>query len=210
MLIAAPHPEIRIILSNISWATYEALVAENDSPGKRVVYDQGTLEIMSPSAEHERYHRLLGRLVETFTLERSIPVRSTGAATLKAPLTERGIKPDESYYITNELRVRGSIDLDLEHDPPPDLAIEVEISRSAIDKLAIYADLGVAEVWFYDGESLRMHVLQSDGTYEIKTRSSQLPQLTTEILEGFLARRHESDETTWIRAFHESARRLSG
>ena len=106
--------------------------------------------------------------------------------------------------------VRGSIDLDLAHDPPPDLAIEVEISRSSIDKLAIYADLGVAEVWFYDGESLRMHVLQSDGTYEIKTRSSQLPQLTTEILEGFLARRHESDETTWIRSFHEWARRLSG
>ena len=85
MLIAAPHPEIRIILSNISWATYEALVAENDSPGKRVVYDQGTLEIMSPSAEHERYHRLLGRLVEAFTLERNIPIRSTGADDLEGP-----------------------------------------------------------------------------------------------------------------------------
>ncbi len=182
------------MLSNISWATYEGLVAENDSPGKRVVYDRDTLEIMSPSAEHERYHKLLGRLVEAFTLERNIPIHSTGGTTLKAPLTERGIEPDESYFITEEAIVRCVRNLDLAHDPPPDLAIEVEISRSSIDKLAIYADLGVAEVWFYDGESLRMHVLQSDETYKIKTRSSQLPQLTTEILEGFLARRHESDE----------------
>ena len=95
-------------------------------------------------------------------------------------------------------------------DPPPDLAIEVEISRSAIDKLAIYGDLGVSEVWFYDGESLRMCVLQSDGRRtKRETRSSQLPQLTTEILEGFLARRHESDETTWIRSFHEWVRGLT-
>ena len=98
--------------------------------------------------------------------------------------------------------------MDLARDPPPDLAIEVEISRSAMDKLAIYGDLGVSEVWFYDGDSLRMCMLQSDGTYETKTRSSLLPQLTTEILEGFLARRHESDETTWVRSFHEWVRGL--
>ncbi len=209
MSIVAPHRETRIVLSNISWATYEALVAESDSPGKRLTYDRGTLEIMSPSAEHGRYHKLLGRLVEAFTMQRNIPIRSTGAATLKAPLKQRGLEPDESYYITNESLIRGSIDLDLTRDPPPDLAIEVEISRSTMDKLAIYGDLGVPEVWLYDGESLRMHTLQSDGTYATKTRSSLLPQLTTEILEGFLARRHENDETTWIRAFHEWVRGLS-
>ena len=76
-----------------------------------------------------------------------IPIQSTGATTLKAQLKERGLEPDQSYYITNESLVRGCDDLDLEHDPPPDLAIEVEISRSALDKLAIYGDLGVSEVW---------------------------------------------------------------
>ena len=86
--------------------------------------------------------------------------------------------------------------------------MKVEISRSAMDKLAIYGDLGVSEVWFYDGDSLRMFLLQADGTYAMKTRSSLLPQLTTEILEGFLSRRHESDETTWIRSFHEWVRNL--
>ena len=206
MSTVAPYPETRIVLSNISWATYEALVADNDSPGKRLVYDRGTLEIMSPSQGHERNHRLLGRLVETYTMERNIPIRSTGAATLKAPLKERGLEPDQSYYITNESLVRGRDDLDLTRDPPPDLAVEVEISRSAMDKLAIYGDLGVPEVWFYDGESLRMSMLQVDRTYKTKTRSSQLPLLTTKILEGFLARRHESDETTWIRSFHEWVR----
>lgn len=201
MSIVAPHPETRIVLSNVSWATYEAILAGSDSCGKRFVYDRGTLEIMSPSVEHEWYHRLMGRLVEAFTLERDIPIRSTAATTLKSQLKERGLEADESYYITHESLVRGLIDLDLRRDPPPDLSIEVEISRSAMDKLAIYADLGVSEVWFYDGDSLRMHMLQSDGTYQTKTRSSLLPQLTTEILEGFLARRQESDETTWVRSF---------
>ena len=208
MSTAAAHPETRVILSNVSWATFEALVAEADQHGTRFAYDRGILEIMSPSKEHEWYHRLLGRLVEAFTMERNIPIQSTGAATLKSQMKDRGLEPDGSYYITNEPQVRGCEDLDLARDPPPDLAIEVEISNSAIDKLAIYGDLGVLEVWFYDGESLQLHVLQPDGTYETKTRSSELPQLTTEILEGFLARRHESDETTWIRSFHEWARSL--
>ena len=210
MSIVAPHPETRVVLSNISWATYEAILAESDSCGKRFVYNRGTLEIMSPSAEHEWYHRLLGRLVETFTLERNIPIHSTGATTLKAQLKDRGLEPDQSYYITNESLVRGRDDLDLARDPPPDLAIEVEISCSAIHKLAIYADLGVSEAWFYDGDAMRMHVLRADGTYETETRSSLLPQLTTGILDGFLARRHESDETTWVRSFHEWVRSLPG
>lgn len=129
MSIVAPHPETRIVLSNISWATFEAMVAEKESCGTRFVYDRGVLEIMAPSAEHEWYHRLLGRLVEAFTMERNIAVRTTGATTLKAQLAERGLEPDESYYIASESAVRGCLDLDLERDPPPDLAIEVEISR---------------------------------------------------------------------------------
>ena len=208
MSIVAPHPETRIVLSNISWATYEAILADSDSCGKRFVYDRGTLEIMSPSAEHEWYHKLLGRMVEVFTMDTNIPIRSTATTTLKSQLKERGLEADESYYIANESLVRGRVDLDLRRDPPPDLAIEVEISRSSVNKLAIYGDLGVPEVWFYDGDSLRMCMLKSDGSYETKSSSSLLPQLTTEILEGFLARRHESDETTWIRAFHEWARDL--
>jgi len=207
-IIAPPHPETRVVLSNISWATFEALLAETDQRSTRFAYDRGILEIMSPSVEHEWYHRLLGRLVEAFTVERNIPIRSTAATTLKSQLKDRGLEADESYYLANELLVRGCIDLDLAHDPPPDLAIEVEISRSAVDKLAIYADLGVSEVWFYNGESLRMYMLQSDGAYERKTRSFLLPQLTKDIIEGFLARRHESDETTWIRSFHDWVRML--
>ena len=209
MSIVAPHPETRVVLSNISWATYEAILADSDSCGKRFIYDRGTMEIMSPSAEHEWYHRLLGRLVEAFTLEQNIPIRSTATTTLKSQLKERGLEADESYYIVNELQVRGLNDLDLTRDPPPDLAIEVEISRSAMDKLAIYADLGVPELWFYDGETLEIQVLLPDGNYSTQSSSSLLPQLTTEILEGFLARRHESDETTWIRTFHDWAKSLA-
>ncbi len=160
---------------------------------------------MSPSISHEWYHKLLGRLIEAYTMGRDIPIRSTASTTLKAQLMERGLEPDESYYITHELPVRGLMDLDLERDPPPDLAIEVEISRSAIDKLAIYADLGVREVWFYDGDVVRIEVTQADGSYAPQIASSELPELTVENVEGFLARRNESDETTWVRSIHEWA-----
>jgi len=208
MSVVAHHPETRIVLSNVSWATFEALLADTDQRGAHFVYDHGILEIMSPSVEHEWYHRLLGRLVEAFTLERNIPIRSTAATTLKDQLKDRGLEADESYYITNESLVRGLIDLDLTRDPPPDLAIEVEISRSAMDKLAICGDLGVSEVWFYDGESLRMYARQVKGTYETMVRSVELPRLTRETVETFLARRHECDETTWIRTFHQWVRDL--
>ena len=124
----------------------------------------------APSIEHEWYHSLLGRLVEAFTAERNIPIRTTCATTLKVQLAERSLEPDESYYIANESAIRGCLDLDLHRDPPPDLAIEVEISRSAMDKLAIYSDLGVREVWFYDGESLRIYMLQTDATYKASPR----------------------------------------
>ena len=131
MSILASIAETRIVLSNISWQTFESLVAEADQHGTRFAYDRGILEIMSPSVKHEWYRRLLGRLVETFTLERNIPIRSIGATTLKSQLEERGLEPDESYYVTHEAAVRDCLDLDLTRDPPPDLAIEVEISRSA-------------------------------------------------------------------------------
>ena len=113
MSIVAPHPETRVVLSNVSWVTFEALVAEADQHGTRFAYDRGILEIMSPSKEHEWYHRLLGRLVEAYTLERNIPIQSTGATTLKAQLKDCGLEPGGSYYIAHESLVRGCDDLDL-------------------------------------------------------------------------------------------------
>jgi len=131
----------------------------------------------------------------------AIPISSAGSTTLKAEWEERGLEADESYYIANESRVRGRDEIDLRVDPPPDLAIEVDISSSSLDQLSIYADLGVPEVWLYDGSLLKVHQLQSDGKYVQQARSPAFPFLPLEEIERFLARRNDTDETTWIRSF---------
>lgn len=200
--------EERFLLNGISWATYEALVADLEHGGTRLTYDQGRLELMSPSRPHEWFGRLIGRMIETVTEELEIPISSTKSWTLKLELKRRGLEADESYYVANEPKVRGRDDSTLQRDPPPDLAVEVEISRPWIDKAPIYADLGVPEVWHYDGERLRVELLQEDGTYAQSPNSAAFPFLPVGKLEEFLERRAETDETTWIRRFRAWVREV--
>jgi Uma2 family endonuclease len=206
MSILIPQAENRVVLSDISWATFEALLADADHRGSRFVYDRGDLEIMSPSSEHEWIHRLIGRMIETYTEELGIPVRSAGSTTLKSELKKRGLEPDECYYIANESAVRGLDEIDLSVNPPPDLAIEVDISASSLDQLGIYAALGVPEVWMCDGARLRIYRLQDDGTYAQQDLSPTFPALSPETILDFLARRKNTDETTWIKSFREWVR----
>ncbi len=108
MSVAAPQAESRVLLFNVAWSTFEALLADNDSRGTRFTYDRGMLEITSPSRGHERIRLLLGRMIETMTLELDIPISSGGSTTLKARLKERGIEPDGCFYVANERRMRGA------------------------------------------------------------------------------------------------------
>ena len=201
MSVGNLQAENRVVLSSITWSTFESLLASTDHRGTRFTYDRGYLEIMSPSDPHERLKRLLGRMVETLTEELGIPIRSGGSTTLKSQLKQRGLEPDECYYVAREPAVRGRHKLDLGEDPPPDLSIEVDISSSSLKQLSIYADLGVPEVWLYDAVTLKVYQLQSDGAYAQQTRSPAFPFLPLEEIERFLARRNETDETTWIRSF---------
>ena len=200
MSTIAIQPETRILIPNIRWEIFEALGA-SDCHSTRFAYDRGMLEIMSPSAEHEWLHRVLGQVVEAITEELNIPRRSAGATTLKLPLEKRGLEPDECYYLAHELQMRGRHDLDLSVDPPPDLAIEVDISRSSLDKLGMYADIGVPEVWLYNGESLRVHQLQENGRYIQQAASSAFPFLDLDEVVRFVERVDQFGETGWIRAF---------
>ncbi len=198
----------QVVLYNIAWSTYEAIVAENRNPGTRFTYDRGTLEIMSPSEERERFKRLIGRMIETMTEELQIPIRSAGSTTWKSQAREQGLEPDECYYVANEPRVRGRDEIDLSVDPPPDLAVEVEITSGWIDKIPIYAGLGVPEVWRYDGKTLRVELLQADGSYAPQSQSSAFPFLPLAEIPRFLERRNATDETSWIRSFRQWVRRL--
>ncbi len=208
MSVATSSAESRVVLTNISWSTFEAILAETDRRSTRFTYDRGVLEIMSPSREHERLKRMLGRMVEGLTEELEIPISSASATTLKSQMKQKGVEPDESYYIAQEARVRGRDDLDLAVDPPPDLAIEVDITSSSIDQLGVYASLGVPEVWLCDGVRIQVYHLQDDGHYTQPARSPAFPFLPLEEIERFLSRRNATDETTWIRQFRQWVRTL--
>lgn len=197
--------EQRVILDNISWQTYLAILNDADNCRGRMTYDRGVLEIMAPSKLHEQVKRLIGRMVEVFTEELNIDIESVGSTTFKREDLERGFEADECYYIQQAAAVRGKDEIDLLIDPPPDLLIEVDISRSSLSKFGIYGALGGPEVWRYDGERLRFYVLQAEGDREIQD-SSVLPPLSASQLLHFLRQRVEQSETALIRGCRQWVR----
>jgi len=205
MTTVASPSESRVVIRNVSWETYEALLRDRGDEGPRMAYDRGTLEVMSPSSKHETLKKILARLLEAFSEELGIDIRGTGSTTFKIQLKERGLEPDESYYVQNEARVRGK-EIDLAVDPPPDLAIEIDLRRSAVNKLGIYAALGIPEVWSHDGKRVVIHLLQSSGSYATSERSAAFPQLAVAELASFLERVGSESETQIVRAFRSWVR----
>jgi Uma2 family endonuclease len=191
-LIQSPD---RVILRNISWQTYQSLIKDFEAePAIRLTYDRGTLEIRMPLDPHETYKKLIGRFIEAATEELDLEIRSLGSRTCDREDLARGLEPDQCYYIQNEALVRAVEQIDLVQFPPPDLAVEVDITSSSLDRFSIYADLGIPEVWRYDGRSLTIHCLQA-GKYEMRDRSVALPLLKAEDMTRFLELRFSKDET---------------
>ena len=197
-----PDHEPRNLLHGISWETYERMLAEiSQQPGLRMTYDGGSLEIMTTSSAHEILKKLMARLVEMLCFELAIPHKSGGSFTHKREDLLKGIEPDECYWIQNEPAVRGKPSIDLSVDPPPDLALEVDITRSWLDRIAIYAALRIPEIWCFDGHSLRIHLLQSSGEYAESDRSAAFPFLPTTEFARFLQFDERADELTQLRMF---------
>jgi Uma2 family endonuclease len=204
-------PREHVLLRGISWGTYEALVYELEGNRRlSLTYDDGDLEIMSPSGSHEWRKRLLGRMVETYTEVLGIPICSLGSTTFKLELQAKGLEPDECYYLQHEELVRSKDDLNLGEDPPPDLAIEVEITSRLLPRMPIYAKLQFPEVWQYSRGKLVVYLLQADGSYSPCRQSKCLPELSLDKLEESLRNRGETDETTWTRAFRQWVRTTIG
>jgi Uma2 family endonuclease len=192
-----------VLLSGIDWRIYSRLLhVFAEKPGVRLTYDRGDLEIMSPSLEHDDEGRLLGLLVFVLTEELGLPIRHGGSTTLRRRLRQRGIEADECFWITNAHRMAGRRRLDLRTDPPPDLAIEVDVSHSSLNRLAIYAALGVPEVWRLEGDTLTFYVLGSAGTYTTAATSLAFPLVTPADLLGFVQQiRQAADENPIVRQF---------
>lgn len=156
---------------------------------------------MTLSHEHESYSYLLGRIVDTVTEELGLPVSGGKSTTFKRRKKQRGLEPDNCFWIANEPVVRGKTRIDLSVDPPPDLSIEVDVSHSTLDRMAIYESLRVPEVWVYDGQQLTFHILQPDGTYKTQSVSRAFPNLQADQVARFLALRGELDANSIIRQF---------
>ncbi len=207
MSIPAVHlpTDQRIVLESIRWEQYTGLLRLLQKHHLRLTYDRGTLEIRTLSQERERLAEFLARLAVILTEELNVHLKAGGSTTFRRRRVRRGLEPDRCFWIASEPLVRGKREIDLRNDPPPDLAIEIDVSRSSLDRLAIYAKLGVPEVWRLEG-GLAFHVLWADRKYAVAATSRSFPQVTAKDLSAFLAMIAKKDENqvagqfrAWVR-----------
>ncbi|MBE9014901.1 Uma2 family endonuclease [Chroococcidiopsidales cyanobacterium LEGE 13417] len=201
MITSSTPAESRVVLHNISWETFETLLKETgENRGSRFAYDRGTLEIMTPLFEHESYKSNLGNFIIALAEELNIEARSAGSTTLKRQVANRSIEPDCCFYIQNELAVRGKLKLNLETAPPPDLAIEIDITSSSVNKLGIYSALGVPELWKYDGKKLKFYRLEVE-EYRERDVSLAFPLISVEDMSNFMQQIPIQGEVALLKSF---------
>ncbi len=196
-------PETRTVMENIHWETFVELAVQRRGSVPRMTFDEGVLELMSPRRQHENIGSLIGRLVETYTEVRGIEIVTVASTTFKRKDLQKAFEADESYYIEHSEQIRVKEEVDLTIDPPPDLVIEVEITSSAIQKMKLFAAMGVPEVWRHDGEKLQMNVLEG-GQYRAVASSHALPELVASVIDAILEQRFDKGETALVREFRES------
>ncbi len=187
-------------MPSVDWKTYERLLGSLGDRPVRVTYDRGKLEVMTLSLGHKSCGEILGQMVAVVSDECDIPRLSGGSTTLKCEDVDCGLEPDKCYYLDNEPLVREKDHIDLTIDPPPDLAIEIDVTRSSINRLVIYAALKVPEVWVFDGAHLKVLRLVR-GKYKAVSRSRCFPFLPIKVVEDFLNQRHQMSENELLRRF---------
>src|SRR4028118_110082 len=204
MKTATPEiAEQRVILSNISWQTFEQLLNElGDNRSSRLAYDEGLLEIMTPLGRHENNNRFIESLIGVIADELNLNLKKFGSLTLKRSKKLKGAEPDSCYYLQNEPLVRSKQEIDLDNDPPPDLVLEIDITSGSLDKRPIYAALGVPEFWRYDGNELEVFILHpSNRDYQQVNQSSTFPWMSLDVIPRFIRQSLVDGETATLRAF---------
>jgi Uma2 family endonuclease len=194
-------PEQKIELSGISWQTYQTLLKELSHRRLRLTYNRGYLEIMAPSPEHERYKKVVGRFVETIAEELNVSIEPLGSTTFKRPELS-GAEPDECFYIQNICAVKGKTRIELNQYPPPDLVSEIDITSSSKNRFAVYADMGVPEIWKYDGNSFSINLLQNQN-YVLSNQSLAFPNLPISEIVQFLQQVETVDYLELVSSFRQ-------
>jgi Uma2 family endonuclease len=199
------HAAQQVVLHNISWETYERLLVEHvgcQSP--RFAYDRGELEIMVLSFEHEQFNRLLADVFTAIAVEMNLDFTNAGSTTFKREDLARGFEPDTCFYIQHAERVVRKKRLDLSVDPPPDLVIEIDITSPSLNKLPIYAAVGVTEVWRFDGRRVIILTLVGDA-YTEREDSVVMPHVTSSQLTDFLETSQRLPRVAWLRSVRDWA-----
>ena len=191
---SVPDPEHRFLLEGVPWWAYVALRDTLDDTGIRMTYLEGSLELMSPSETHEEEKKLLARLLEVWADEMDMDLRGFGSTTYRREAQRRGLEPDECYALGPK-----------DKDVAPQVAIEVVVSRTLIDKLDVCAGLGVAEVWIWHSatRSIAVHRL-AGGRYEESDRSALVPDLDLALLASFV--RPGESHTALAKAYRAALR----
>ena len=200
----------RLLLHDINWTEFEAILEElGEHRSTRIAYDNGLLEIMAPLPEHEADKEIIGDLLKALLEELDIEFLTLGSTTFKNSAMLKGIEPDQCFYIQNEAAVRGKKRLDLTIDPPPDLALEIDITARTHPET--YAALGVPELWQRVDQTICIYQLQA-GKYVEVTESPTFPgrSLQTEI-PNYVKQSRADGRNQTMRAFRRWVRqRLDG
>ncbi len=201
--VASIADEQHIVLHDISWDFYERLLKELADRPIRVTFDEGSIEIMSPLPKHEKWTFRLGRLLELMAADLGVTIEGFGSTTFRRADRRKGLEPDRCYYIQNAARVRDMDAFDPAVHPPPDLAIEMEVTRRSISRQPIYAALGVPELWRFDGDQLGVLLLGGDGSYRPSETSLAFPFLPMRRFAEFVKRMGREEQATVLREFRE-------
>jgi Uma2 family endonuclease len=192
-----------LVLEGVSWELYEHLLNEIGERPLRLTYDNGELEIMSPLPEHEIAKAAVVKFVDVMLAELDLPYQDLGSTTFRRQLKKKGLEPDACFYIQSQPLIAGKKRINLPKDPPPDLAIEIDITSRSIARLPIYAALGVPEVWRYDGRKLSCLHLEK-GHYIEHEKSLAFPRLRVNDLLPFIQIAEEKgDQTAAMKAFRK-------
>jgi Uma2 family endonuclease len=193
----------KLILQGIGWDFYEQILEEyKDSKALHFAYDDGFLEVEVPLYEHERPGEILRDLITAICLEKEIDYINAGSTTFRQRVKAKGCEPDTSFYIQNESRLRGLKHIDLNQDPPPDLVVEVDVTSPSLNKMPIYAALGVPEVWLYKGDRVIFFRLYG-GIYGEISNSLALPFLESQTVDAFLEKGFSESSSKWAREIRE-------
>ena len=198
-------PGQRLRLHDISWQEFEAILEElGEHRSARLAYIEGTLEIAMPLPEHEVDKELIGDMVKIWLEELEIDCECFGSTTFKQQQKKGGVEPDQCFYIKNHQAMRGKRRVDLTVDPPPDLAIEIDVTSKT--QLSAYAALQVPELWRYENNHLQINIWQG-GKYVESQNSLIFPGWAiADLIAEFVGQSVILGRSPALRAFRQRVR----